>query len=210
MKACDDFSTWSYAGSALDLWQSADSRAEDWPWPAAGPRPLKILVTLGTIAPYRFDRAVRAVLDLLAPGDEVVPTPQAGEHVVFAGHFLRGFGLPVSLFFRLLLDTFDLQPHHLGPNAILYIASFVTLCEGYLGMLPFVELFRKLFYPNHYSVHLFQSSSWVPERNLPRLSTRRQYRQLCVPVLPDPPHSIHTRRLAPFRYYIINNSSSKD
>jgi hypothetical protein len=81
-----------------------------------------------------------------APGGEVVPEPQAGEHVVFACHFPRGFGLPVSLFFRLLLDTFDLQPHHLGPNAILYIASFVTLCEGYLGMLPFVELFRKLFY----------------------------------------------------------------
>ena len=33
--------------------------------------PLKILVTLGTIAPYRFDRAVDAVLSLLGPGDEV-------------------------------------------------------------------------------------------------------------------------------------------
>ena len=44
------------------------------------------------------------------------------------------------------MDTFDLQPHHLGPNSILQLSSFVTLCEDYLGLLPFVELWRKLFY----------------------------------------------------------------
>jgi hypothetical protein len=44
------------------------------------------------------------------------------------------------------MDTYDIQPHHLGPNAVLQLASFVTLCEGYLGLLPFVELWRKLYY----------------------------------------------------------------
>jgi len=55
---------WSYAGSILQDW-----RIEQGPVTAG---PLKILVTLGTIAPYRFDRAVDAVLSMLGPHDEVV------------------------------------------------------------------------------------------------------------------------------------------
>ena len=47
-------------------WTSGGSRT-----PAAATGPLKILVTLGTIAPYRFDRAVEAVLKILRPGDQV-------------------------------------------------------------------------------------------------------------------------------------------
>ena len=56
--------SWEYAGSTLDEWQATEKPA------AAGP--LKILVTLGTIGRYRFDRAVDAVLSLLRPEDEVV------------------------------------------------------------------------------------------------------------------------------------------
>ena len=66
--------------------------------------------------------------------------------MVFSSHFSRGFGLQMSRFFKLLLDSFDLQPHHLGPNSILQLSSFVTLCEGYLGLLPFVDLWRNLVY----------------------------------------------------------------
>ena len=55
---------WQYAGSTLDEWQATGE-----PAPAG---PLKILVTLGTIGRYRFDRAVDAVLSLLRPEDEVV------------------------------------------------------------------------------------------------------------------------------------------
>lgn len=54
---------WPYAGSLLDGWVASGA--------ALRPRPLDILVTLGTIRPYRFDRAVNAVLDLLQPGDHV-------------------------------------------------------------------------------------------------------------------------------------------
>lgn len=56
-------SRWRYAGSLLDGWSACGS-----PLPS---RPLKILVTLGTIRPYRFDRAVDAVLRVLSRGDQV-------------------------------------------------------------------------------------------------------------------------------------------
>ncbi|KAE8776253.1 hypothetical protein D1007_51109 [Hordeum vulgare] len=36
--------------------------------------------------------------------------------------------------------------HHQGVNAILYIACFVTLCEGYPGLRPFSSFFRYFFY----------------------------------------------------------------
>ena len=55
---------WSYAGSILQDWRVDQAPAKT--------GPLKILVTLGTIAPYRFDRAVDAVLTMLRPDDEVV------------------------------------------------------------------------------------------------------------------------------------------
>lgn len=47
------------------------------------------------------------------PSDEVVPTPEPGECVVFVSHFESGFGLPVSDFIQQFLDHFGLQPHHL-------------------------------------------------------------------------------------------------
>ena len=80
------------------------------------------------------------------PGLERVPAPQEGERAVFFSHFERGLGQPASLFFRAWLDFFGLQPHHLGANDVLQVAGFVTLCEGYLGLLPTVDLWGKMFF----------------------------------------------------------------
>lgn len=58
-------SRWRFEGSILDTWdvEAVDETAD---------RPRRILVTLGTIRPYSFDRAVAAVRAALLPGDEVV------------------------------------------------------------------------------------------------------------------------------------------
>ena len=42
------------------------------------------------------------------PGDEVEPTPELGEYVVFMQHFQRGFGLPISDFFSKFLLRYGL------------------------------------------------------------------------------------------------------
>ena len=80
-----------------------------------------------------------------APAKEITPEPQEGERVVFRSHFLRGVGLPVSAFFRSWLEFYQLQPHHLTPNAVVLLSAFVTLCEGYLGVLPTLELWGEFF-----------------------------------------------------------------
>ena len=81
----------------------------------------------------------------LAPEKEITPAPEEGERVVFRSHFLRGIGLPASAFFRSFLDFYQLQPHHLTPNTVVLLSAFVTLCEGYLGVLPTLELWGEFF-----------------------------------------------------------------
>jgi hypothetical protein len=81
-----------------------------------------------------------------APGDEVEPAPRPGEVVVFYTHCTRGFGLPASPFFRAFCEFFGLQPHHLGANAVLALASFACYCEAYVGVWPTVDLWAKFFY----------------------------------------------------------------
>ena len=76
----------------------------------------------------------------LAPAKELMLEPWEGERVVFRSHFLRGIGLPVSAFFRSWLEFYQLQPHHLPPNTVVLLSAFVTLCEGYLGVLPTLDL----------------------------------------------------------------------
>ena len=82
----------------------------------------------------------------MPPEGEISPAPGEGERVVFRSHFLRGFDLPVSGFFRSFLDFYQLQPHHLTPNAVTLLSAFVMACEGYLGILPTIKLRGAFFY----------------------------------------------------------------
>ena len=66
----------------------------------------------------------------LAPAKEIRPEPWEGERVVFRSHILRGFGLPVSAFFRSWLDFYQLQPHHLTPNAVVLLSAFIIPVRG--------------------------------------------------------------------------------
>ena len=79
------------------------------------------------------------------PRGEQRPRPEGQERVVFLTHFERGFGLPASTFFRAFLEFFGLQPHHLGAGAIVQLSGFVTLCEGYLGVEPTIDLWARFF-----------------------------------------------------------------
>ncbi|KAI4977026.1 hypothetical protein ZWY2020_050633 [Hordeum vulgare] len=82
------------------------------------------------------------------PESETAPTPQEVVVVVFDEHFYRGFEHPASNFFA------NLQPHHLAPNAILQLASFVVLCEGFLGIEPHLDLWQSLFFFKQQSINM--------------------------------------------------------
>jgi hypothetical protein len=65
-----------------------------------------------------------------------VPTEDTQESVIYVPFLIRGLALPISPFFRGLLDFYNLNLTHLNPNSILQISIFVHLCEAYLGILP--------------------------------------------------------------------------
>jgi hypothetical protein len=58
------------------------------------------------------------------------------ESVVYVPFLMRRLALPISPFFRGLLDFYDLNLKHLNPKSILQVAIFVHLCEAFLGILP--------------------------------------------------------------------------
>ena len=76
----------------------------------------------------------------MPPEKEISPAPQGNKWVVFCSHFLRGFGLLASGFFRSFMEFYHLQPHHLTPNTVTLLFAFAMACEGYLGILPTIKL----------------------------------------------------------------------
>src|SRR4051812_25362734 len=80
-----------------------------------------------------------------APVGEVTLSPQAGEKVYLKAHLVRGVSLPISHFFLSVLNNNRVQPHNLSPNSILVLSNFETLCEGYLGIRPRLDLFVYFF-----------------------------------------------------------------
>jgi hypothetical protein len=71
-----------------------------------------------------------------------VPTEDTHEFVVYIPFLIHGLALPISPFFRGLLDFYHLNLTHLNPNSILQISVFVHLCEAYLGILPHFGLWK--------------------------------------------------------------------
>ena len=76
-----------------------------------------------------------------------LPDPRGNEIVVLAPFYERGFGLPLHPFVRGLLFFYGLEIQHLNPNAVLYMACFITLCEAFLGIAPHFKLWCYLFRP---------------------------------------------------------------
>jgi hypothetical protein len=75
-----------------------------------------------------------------------VPTEDTHESVIYVPFLLRGLGLPISPFFRGLLDFYRLNLTHLNPNSILQISIYVHLCEAFLGVLPHFGLWKYLYH----------------------------------------------------------------
>lgn len=101
---------WPFAGSLLDGWQATGEAQND--------RPLKILVTLGTIRPYRFDRAVNAVLALLKPGDEVCWQLGSTSRPELPGQVYRE--MPPSSLIQLAQEA-DVVVAHAGVGSVLHL-----------------------------------------------------------------------------------------
>jgi hypothetical protein len=63
-----------------------------------------------------------------------VPNPPFGYVVGFVRFHERGFAAPASRFMRALCYHYGVELHNFTPNAISQAATFVGVCEGFLGI----------------------------------------------------------------------------
>jgi hypothetical protein len=75
-----------------------------------------------------------------------VPTEDTHESIIYFPFLIRGLALPISPFFRGLLDFYHLNLTHLNPNSSLQVSVFVHLCEAFLGILPHFGLWKYLYH----------------------------------------------------------------
>jgi hypothetical protein len=66
--------------------------------------------------------------------DPVSPAPAGGYVVACTTFYERGFSAPSHQFLCSLMWFYGLELHHLTLSWILHTASFVTLCETYMGI----------------------------------------------------------------------------
>lgn len=138
---------WQHHGSILDGF----SALEDARTPT-GAR--KVLVTLGTIRPYRFDRAVDAVLRSVRPGDEI--TWQLGS--------TTRIDLPGRVYVDLRYDELE---HQIGrADVVVCHAGAGSVVQAHShGKLPVLAV-RSAAFGEHVDNHQAQLASWLVERGL--------------------------------------------
>jgi hypothetical protein len=92
----------------------------------------------GTVAP-------QAVSHWQTDHKALVLAPDSTEIVMLKSHMERDLSMLPSSFFINLLKFYGLQLHHIAPNSLVSVAGYAALCEGFLGILPRVDLFQLYF-----------------------------------------------------------------
>lgn len=124
---------WTYVGSVFDAWNGSRALRK--------PSSKRVFVTLGTIEPYRFDRAIDAILKLLRPDQEVVWQLGASMRSDLPGEVRQS--VPADEFERLVLRS-DIVITHAGVGSIMQILD--------LGKIP-VLVVRQSRYKEHVDDH---------------------------------------------------------
>jgi hypothetical protein len=92
------------------------------------------------------------------PAGDRAPNPPEGYVVSFVRFHERGFAAPASRFMRALCYYYGVELHNFTPNAISQAATFVGVCEGYLGIPVNWELW----------IHLFRAELFTQPTTEPR------------------------------------------
>jgi hypothetical protein len=82
---------------------------------------------------------------IVPPGRDHAPNPPSGYVVSFVRFHERGFMAPASRFMRALCHHYGVELHNFAPNAISQAATFVGICEGFLGIPVNWDLWIHLF-----------------------------------------------------------------
>jgi hypothetical protein len=82
---------------------------------------------------------------IVPPAADREPRPPFGYVVSLIRFHERGFAAPASRFMRGLCYHYGVKLHNFAPNAISQAATFVSMCEGFLGIPANWDLWVHLF-----------------------------------------------------------------
>jgi hypothetical protein len=100
------------------------------------------LVSTGQLAANEEGRPAEWIVP---PAGNHAPNPPEDYVVSFIHFHEHGFAAPASRFMRALCRRYGVELHNFAPNAISQAATFVGVCEGYLGIPVNWELWLHLF-----------------------------------------------------------------
>jgi hypothetical protein len=100
------------------------------------------LVSAGQLAANEEGRPAEWIVP---PAGDHAPNPPKGYVVSFIRFHERGFAAPASHFMRALCLRYGVELHNFAPNVISQAATFVGVCEGYLGIPVNWDLWVHLF-----------------------------------------------------------------
>jgi hypothetical protein len=114
------------------------------PWPRSTATMLSLseLVTAGQLA---ANEDGRPTVWIVTHPNEREPNPPYGYVVSFIRFHKRGFAAPASRFMRALCYHYGVELHNFTPNAISQAATFVGVCEGFMGIPVNWDLWVHLF-----------------------------------------------------------------
>jgi hypothetical protein len=103
---------------------------------------LNQLVTAGQLAANEDGRPAEWIVP---PARDHAPNPPSGYMVSSVRFHERGFTAPASRFMRALCHHYGVELHNFAPNTISQAATFVGVCEGFLGIPVNWDLWIHLF-----------------------------------------------------------------
>jgi hypothetical protein len=89
---------------------------------------------------------------IVPPATDREPNPSFGYVVSFVRRHECGFASPASRFMRGLCHHYGVELHNFTPNAISQAATFVGVCEGFLGFPVNWDLWIHLFHAELHTV----------------------------------------------------------
>jgi hypothetical protein len=113
-----------------------------WPRSTATRLSLSELVSAGQLAANEDGRPAAWIVP---QPNKREPNPPYGYVVSFIRFHERGFAAPASRFMRALCYHYGVELHNFTPNAISQEATFVGVCEGFLGIPVIWDLWVHLF-----------------------------------------------------------------
>jgi hypothetical protein len=141
---------------------------------------------------------------MVLPASDRETNPPHGYVVSFVRLHERGFTAPASRFMRGLCYHYGVELHNFTPNVVSQAASFVVVCEGFLGILVNWDLWVQLF---HAELHTLATGEVQTHQAVRVGGLTLALRDTCKELYPPCTMTSNNTDWEKGWFYLLNNSA---